>query len=74
VIDDRALVIGTVTDDLVKRGLTAGELVKFVAAPMGGSGGGKPTLAQAGGKDASKLAEALAGVPKWVEDKLSRGK
>jgi alanyl-tRNA synthetase len=59
-----------VTEDLVKRGLNAGELVKFVAAPLGGSGGGKPTLAQAGGKDASKLEEALASVPKWVEKKL----
>jgi alanyl-tRNA synthetase len=50
--------------------LNAGELVKFVAAPLGGSGGGKPTLAQAGGKDASKLPEALASVKGWVEGKL----
>ncbi len=70
VIDGRPTVIASVTEDLVKRGLNAGELVKFVAAPLGGSGGGKPTLAQAGGKDASKLEEALASVPKWVEKKL----
>jgi alanyl-tRNA synthetase len=70
VIDGRPTIIASVTEDLVKRGLNAGELVKFVAAPLGGSGGGKPTLAQAGGKDASKLEEALASVPKWVEKKL----
>jgi alanyl-tRNA synthetase len=70
VIDGRPTIIASVTEDLVKRGLNAGELVKFVAAPLGGSGGGKPTLAQAGGKDASKLEEALASVPKWVEEKL----
>ena len=71
VIEDRPLLIAAVTEDLVKRGLNAGELVKFVAAPLGGGGGGKPTLAQAGGKDASQLPQALAGVLKWVEEKLS---
>jgi len=69
-IDGRPTVIASVSEDLVKRGITAGELVKFVAAPLGGSGGGKPSLAQAGGKDASKLDEALASVPGWVEKKL----
>jgi len=64
------LVVAAVSEDLVKRGLHAGELVKFVAGPLGGGGGGRPTLAQAGGKDASKLASALASVPGWVEGKL----
>jgi alanyl-tRNA synthetase len=45
--------------------------VKYVAVPLGGSGGGRPTLAQAGGKDASQLPQALAGVAGWVEAKLS---
>jgi alanyl-tRNA synthetase len=66
----RPVLIAAVTEDLVKRGLHAGELVKFVAAPLGGGGGGKPTLAQAGGKDASKLAEALESVAHWVEERL----
>ncbi len=70
-VDGRPTVIAAVTEDLVKRGLHAGELVKFVAAPLGGSGGGKPTLAQAGGKDPGKLAEALASVSGWVKDHLS---
>ncbi|MCH7663153.1 MAG: alanine--tRNA ligase, partial [Chloroflexi bacterium] len=62
--------ISVVSDDLVKRGLHAGELVKFLAKPLGGSGGGRPSMAQAGGKDSSKLEEVLKRVPKWVEESL----
>jgi alanyl-tRNA synthetase len=64
------VLIAAVTDDLVARGLHAGELVKFTAQPLGGGGGGRPTLAQAGGKDASRLEEALASVPGWIEQHL----
>jgi alanyl-tRNA synthetase len=71
VIEDRPMLIAAVTEDLVKRGVNAGELVKFVASPLGGSGGGRPTLAQAGGKDASQLPQVLAGVVGWVEAKLN---
>ena len=70
VINDKPMLIAAVTEDLVKRGLKAGDLVKFVAAPLGGGGGGKPTLAQAGGKDASKLQDALASVADWVKERL----
>jgi len=45
-------------------------VVKVVAFPLGGSGGGRPTLAQAGGKDASRLSEALDQVIPWVKKKL----
>jgi alanyl-tRNA synthetase len=69
--EGKPLVIAAVTDDLVKRGLNAVELVKYVAAPLGGGGGGRPALAQAGGKDASKLDEALALVESWINSKLS---
>jgi len=65
------IIVAAVTEDLVARGLHAGELVKSVAAVVGGGGGGKPTLAQAGGKDASKLPEALAKVPAWVQAHLT---
>ncbi len=65
------IIVAAVTEDLVARGLHAGELVKSVAAVVGGGGGGKPTLAQAGGKDANKLPEALAQVPAWVQAHLS---
>jgi alanyl-tRNA synthetase len=53
-------VMAALTPDLVKKGLKAGEIVKQVAAVLGGSGGGKPDLAQAGGKDAAKIPDALA--------------
>jgi alanyl-tRNA synthetase len=69
--EGRPTVIASVSESLVKRGITAGELVKHVAAPLGGSGGGKPTLAQAGGKDASRLPEALSGVNEWVSTHLN---
>jgi alanyl-tRNA synthetase len=64
------MLIAAVSEDLLKRGLNAGNLVKYVAAPLGGSGGGKPTLAQAGGKDAGKLPEALASVTEWIKERL----
>jgi alanyl-tRNA synthetase len=51
----------------VERGLHAGQLVKAVAQVVGGGGGGKPTLAQAGGKDVSKVGDAVQIVPGLVE-------
>ena len=65
------IIVASVTEDLVDRGLNARELVKAVAEVVGGGGGGKPTLAQAGGKDASKLPEALDQVPTWVQTHLT---
>ena len=62
--------IAAVTPDLVERGIHAGTLVKAVAQEVGGSGGGKPTMAQAGGRDASRMAEALSHVPGLVEQAL----
>jgi alanyl-tRNA synthetase len=70
VLAGRPTLIAAVSEDLIKRGLNANELVKFVAAPLGGSGGGKPTLAQAGGKDATQLQQALAAVAGWIREKL----
>jgi alanyl-tRNA synthetase len=55
----RVPLVAALTNDLVKRGLKAGEVVKQVAAIVGGSGGGKPDFAQAGGKDANKLPDAI---------------
>jgi alanyl-tRNA synthetase len=51
--------------------LNAAELVDDVAAIVGGKGGGKPTLAQAGGKDPEKIPDALAIVPGWVKGRLA---
>ncbi|MHB8855537.1 MAG: alanine--tRNA ligase [Bellilinea sp.] len=71
-LEERPMVIAAVTDDLVKKGWNAGELVKVVAAVIGGSGGGRPNLAQAGGKDASKLNEAMDQVLLWVNKKFGK--
>lgn len=71
VADGRVTLITAVTKDLVARGLQAGELAKQAAAVLGGSGGGKPELAQAGGEDNGKLDEALAVAANWVASKLS---
>ncbi len=71
VFDGKPALIATVTDDLVKRGFHAGELVKVVSEPVGGSGGGRPNMAQAGGKDPDKLPQALDLVQGWVEDQLA---
>ncbi|HJS28345.1 MAG TPA: alanine--tRNA ligase [Anaerolineales bacterium] len=64
------LLVVVVTEDLVGRGLHAVDLVNELAGGLGGSGGGRPTFAQAGGKDSSRLDETLAKVPGLVEQKL----
>jgi len=56
---DRPSFLASVTPDLVKQGHDAGKIVKEVARVTGGGGGGKPTMAQAGGRDADRLDEAL---------------
>jgi alanyl-tRNA synthetase len=63
-------VVAAVTDDVQKRGMHAGNLVRDVAKIMGGGGGGRPNMAQAGGRDAEKLAEALQSVVGWVKANL----
>jgi len=71
VVDGKPQMIAAVTDDLVRRGLHAGELVKGVARIVGGGGGGKAALAQAGGRDPGRLPEALAAVPDLVRGQLA---
>jgi alanyl-tRNA synthetase len=58
------------TTPIVTTPIVTGELVNFVAQQVGGKGGGRPDMAQAGGTDASKLPAALASVKGWVEQKL----
>jgi alanyl-tRNA synthetase len=60
--DDKVNLVAAVTPDLISKGLHAGKIIKEVAVQIGGSGGGRPDMAQAGGKDSSKLAAALASV------------
>lgn len=57
--DSKVVLVAGVSRDLVERGVSAGDWVKEVAPVVGGGGGGKPDLAQAGGKDPAKLGEAL---------------
>ena len=71
-VENRPMLIAAVTDDLIKRGLHAGDLVKAAALVIGGSGGGRPNLAQAGGKDATKLHEALDQAGSYIRHKLEK--
>ena len=63
--DNKVALIAGVTKDLVGR-IHAGQMVNQVAMRVGGKGGGRPDMAQAGGTDASQLDAALADIPAWV--------
>jgi alanyl-tRNA synthetase len=69
-VDDKIVFLAMVTDDLVKRGVKAGEIVHRVAQITGGGGGGKPNLAQAGGRDKARWQEALDAVVPVVQSLL----
>jgi len=69
VSDGKVTLIAGVTQDVIGR-IKAGELVNHVAQQVGGKGGGRPDMAQAGGTSPEKLPEALASVRGWVEQKL----
>ncbi|MBT5832850.1 MAG: alanine--tRNA ligase [Candidatus Latescibacteria bacterium] len=69
-LDGKASIIAVVTDDLISRGIQAGTVVKAVAQLVGGGGGGRPHMAQAGGKFPEKIGEALAQVPSIVRAQL----
>ncbi|HEY6897552.1 MAG TPA: alanine--tRNA ligase, partial [Rhodocyclaceae bacterium] len=69
VSDGKVSLIAGVTADLTAKA-KAGELVNFVAQQVGGKGGGRPDMAQAGGTDAAALPAALASVQGWAEQKL----
>ena len=59
--------IASVTKDLIDKGFHAGKLIKEVSAICGGGGGGRPDMAQAGGKNPGKLDDALEFVEEWVK-------
>lgn len=58
-INGRPQIVVAVSDALVKDGIRAGDLIKPIARVVGGGGGGRPQMAQAGGRDSSKITEAL---------------
>ena len=67
-IDGKVAISCGVTADYVKAGAHAGKLIKEVATVCGGGGGGRPDMAQAGAKDASKIDEALQKVDEWLKN------
>ena len=69
--DGKVSLIAGVTSDLTGK-LKAGELVNFVAQQVGGKGGGRPDMAQAGGTQPEALPQALAGVADWVRAKVGQ--
>ncbi|MEJ2761601.1 MAG: alanine--tRNA ligase-related protein, partial [Gammaproteobacteria bacterium] len=69
VSDGKVSLVAGVTKDSTAR-IKAGDLVNFVARQVGGRGGGRPDMAQAGGNDPGALETALAGVPDWVRQQL----
>jgi alanyl-tRNA synthetase len=69
VLEGKVSLIAGVTKDATGK-VKAGELVNFVAQQVGGKGGGRPDMAQAGGTDAAALPQALAGVAGWVGERV----
>jgi alanyl-tRNA synthetase len=67
--EGKVRLVAGVTKDAVDR-VKAGDLVNFVASQVGGKGGGRPDMAQAGGSDPDALPGALAGVADWVRETL----
>ncbi|MCZ8514651.1 alanine--tRNA ligase [Paenibacillus filicis] len=69
--EDKVNLVAAVTPDLVGKGYHAGKLIKEVAARCGGSGGGRPDMAQAGGKEPAKLQEALEAVESLLRSQVT---
>jgi alanyl-tRNA synthetase len=70
--EDRVDLIVSVTPELVSRGVRAGDIVKRAAAEVGGGGGGRDTLARAGGRDPSRVPQALEAARQAIESALGR--
>lgn len=71
VVGDKANFIVAMTNDITKKGAHAGKIVKDVAKIAGGGGGGRPDMAQAGGKDIDKIDEALGQAVEIIEQQLN---
>ena len=70
--DGKALILVAATKDMVARGIKRGDLIREMAKEVGGKGGGKPDMAQAGGADPSRIAAALDKLYELVEGQPSR--
>ncbi len=69
--EGKATLLAGVTDDLIKKGLKAGDIVKEIAPIVDGGGGGRPQMAQAGGKNPEKIDDALAKAEELIKEKLA---
>jgi alanyl-tRNA synthetase len=69
IIEEKPLLVVTVSQDLLARGLHAGKLAGDAARQMGGGGGGRPHMAQAGGREADRLGQALGAVADMVAER-----
>jgi alanyl-tRNA synthetase len=70
VMPDKIGIVISVSDDLIKKGIKAGDLVREICKTLGGGGGGRPNLAQGGGKDASQIENAQKQFAQIVKEKL----
>ena len=70
VADGKIAFLATATKDALEKGVHAGKVIKEITAIAGGSGGGKPDMAQGGGKDADKIADALSAVLGIIEAQI----
>jgi alanyl-tRNA synthetase len=68
--DGKAAIVAMATEDAVKAGINCGTIIKEAAAVAGGSGGGKPNMAQAGAKDVDKLGESLKKAEEIIKGSL----
>ena len=68
---DKVMLFAGVSDDLIKKGLKAGDIVKEIAPIVDGKGGGKPQMAQAGGRTSKNLPQALQRGIEFIKEKLA---
>jgi len=69
--DGKVVLLAGITDDLIEQGLKAGNIVKAIAPIVDGGGGGRPQMAQAGGKNPAKIDEALAKAAELIRSQLA---
>jgi alanyl-tRNA synthetase len=66
--DEKVTFVSAVSEDLIAKGLKAGDWIRETAKVAGGGGGGRPQMAQAGGKDPAKLPDALARAREFAQE------
>ena len=67
-LDDKVNMLTAMNDKALSSGLKAGDLIKKIAPKIGGGGGGRPEMAQAGGKNPAGIQEALKAAKEWLMD------